>query len=68
MKRHWTEGQPNVATALNNLAELLKATNRLDEAEGMYKRAVEIFEKSLGAEHPDTVTVRENLDGLRREM
>jgi tetratricopeptide (TPR) repeat protein len=33
---------PDVATDLNNLAELLRATNRLAEAEPMYRRALEI--------------------------
>ena len=44
---------PNVATRLNNLAQLLQATNRLAEAEPLMRRALAIFEKSLGPEHPD---------------
>ena len=44
------------------MAGVLKATNRLDEAEPLMRRAVEIFEDSLGAEHPSTVTVRGNLE------
>src|SRR5271167_4778049 len=40
---------------LNNLALLLQATNRLAEAEPLMRRALEIFEKSLGPEHPDTI-------------
>ena len=53
-----------MATDLNNLAGLLQATNRLGEAEPLYRRALAIFEKSLGADHPNTVTVRENLAAL----
>lgn len=44
----------NVATDLNNLAELLQATNRLSEAEPMMRRALKLFEDSLGPDHPNT--------------
>jgi tetratricopeptide (TPR) repeat protein len=44
---------PTVATALNNLAQLLQDTNRLAEAEPLMRRALAVDEKSLGAEHPD---------------
>ena len=37
---------PNVAIRLNNLAQLLKATNRLAEAEPLMRRALAIDEKS----------------------
>jgi hypothetical protein len=43
---------------------LLGATNRLSEAEPLYRRALAIFEKSYGPEHPSTVTVRNNLAGV----
>jgi hypothetical protein len=43
---------PNVAIRLNNLAALLKATNRLAEAEPLMRRALAIDEASYGAEHP----------------
>jgi len=33
---------PNVATSLNNLAELLRVTNRFTEAEPLYRRALKI--------------------------
>jgi len=32
------------------------------------RRALEIFERSLGPDHPDTVTVRGNLAGLLLAM
>ncbi len=41
-----------MAIRLNNLAQLLKATNRLAEAEPLMRRALAIVEKSLGADHP----------------
>jgi tetratricopeptide (TPR) repeat protein len=57
---------PEVATDLNNLAELLRATNRLDEAETMYRRALEIRKKSLGDKHPDYATSLNDLAELLR--
>jgi len=53
-----------IAIALNNLATLLKDTNRLAEAEPLMRRALEVFVKSLGAEHPNSQTVAENYAGL----
>lgn len=50
---------PEVATNLNNLAQLLQDTNRLAEAEPLMRRALDIFTASLGDEHPHTITVRE---------
>ena len=40
---------PNVAIDLNNLAQLLQATNRLAEAEPLMQRALVIFVTSLGS-------------------
>jgi hypothetical protein len=53
-----------VAISLGNLAGLLQSTNRLAEAEPSMRRALAIFEESLGAEHPSTETVRGNLEAL----
>ena len=47
---------PDVATDLNNLAQLLQATNRLAEAEPLMRRALEIDEKSYGPEHPNVAS------------
>ena len=58
---------PEVATDLNNLALLLKATNRPAEAEPPMRRALEILENSLGADHPKTGIVRRNLRLLEEE-
>jgi hypothetical protein len=41
-------GHPNVARDLNNLAQLLADTNRVAEAEPLMRRALAIFEGSLG--------------------
>jgi hypothetical protein len=46
---------PNVATGLNNLPELLSATNRLAEAEPLSRRHLRIFAEfgyRTGHEHP----------------
>ena len=55
---------PKVATRLNNLAGLYRATNRLGEAEPLYGRVIEIWEKSLGKEHPDVAIALNNLATL----
>ncbi len=47
---------PDVAIHLNNLASLLQATNRLAEAEPMYRRALAIDEASYGPDHPNVAT------------
>ena len=49
----------------DQLGDKSQATNRLDKAEPLYRRALKIFEDSLGAEHPTTVTVRNNLERFR---
>jgi tetratricopeptide (TPR) repeat protein len=48
---------PEVARELNNLAGLLRITNRQAEAEPLVRRALAIDEKSLGLGHP-TVALR----------
>jgi len=47
---------------------LLQATNRLAEAEPLMRRAVEIFEASLGPDHPKSRIVRGNLEALLAAM
>jgi tetratricopeptide (TPR) repeat protein len=65
-ERSYGPDHPHVATALNNLAGLLKATNRLDEAEPLFRQALAIWEKSLGSEHPNVAFVLNNLALLFR--
>lgn len=67
-EKSFGKNHPKVAVGLNNLAALLLMTKRFDEAELLYKRAVEILENSLGPEHPDTIKVRRNLEILRSEI
>jgi tetratricopeptide (TPR) repeat protein len=55
---------PSVATSLNNLAGLYRAQGKYSEAEPLYLRAIQILEKVLGSEHPNTVTVRQNYETM----
>ena len=43
---------PRLATSLDNLAALYNAQGKYAEAEPLHKRALAIFEKALGPEHP----------------
>ena len=52
---------PTVARDLNNLAQLLKATNRLEAAEPLMRRALEIDERSYGPEQPEVARDLNNL-------
>ena len=51
---------PAVARDLNNLANLLRDTNRLAEAEPLSGRAARIFLASLGMDHPKTQKAKGN--------
>ncbi len=55
---------PNVAVDLNNLAMLLKATNRPAQAEPLMRRALEIDVAALGPEHPNVAAHLSNLAAL----
>ena len=57
------DGHPNVASDLNNLAQLLQATNRLAEAEPLMRRALAIDEQSLRTGSPQC---RQRLNNLAR--
>ena len=58
--------QELLSEALNNLATLLQATNRLSEAELLYRRALAINEQSYGPDHPTVATDLNNLAELLR--
>jgi len=55
---------PKLATDLNNLVQLVKVTNRLKQAKPLMRRALKILEDSLDPNHPQTRTVRKNLQSL----
>jgi tetratricopeptide (TPR) repeat protein len=52
---------PDVATSLNNLAELYYAQGGYAEAAPLFKRSLAIWEKSLGPDDPNVATVCENM-------
>ncbi|HEX2095280.1 MAG TPA: tetratricopeptide repeat protein [Longimicrobiaceae bacterium] len=52
---------PDTLTSVHELARLLRARGRLDEAESLYRRALEGSGRVLGPEHPDTLTSVSNL-------
>ena len=53
-----------MAISLSTMAMLLQATNRLDEAEPLMRRALDIAEQSLGPDHPNVATSLNNLAQL----
>ncbi len=57
---------PYVATSLNNLAALYDSQGKYSEAEPLYKEALDIAERKLGKEHPQTIIFRNNLEGMQK--
>ncbi|MCY3787636.1 MAG: tetratricopeptide repeat protein [Gemmatimonadetes bacterium] len=60
-----------MAIRLNNLASLLGDTNRIEEAEPLMRRALEIFDtfrRQTGHEHPHFQQANENYQALQRAM
>jgi hypothetical protein len=53
---------------LNDLAQLLTATNRLGEAEPLMRRALAIFSRSLGVDHPNTERAARNYRNMLTPM
>jgi tetratricopeptide (TPR) repeat protein len=52
---------PPVASSLNNLAGLYYYQGRYELAEPLYEEALAIAEERLGTDHPNTVTMGQNL-------
>lgn len=57
-----------VATALNNLAELYRETGDYERAESLFKSALAIQKRASGPEHPEVVTLLNNLAMLYQGM
>jgi hypothetical protein len=57
-----------VAQSLNNLAVLRRAQGNYGQADLLYRRAVSIAEKALGARHPATELYRDNLQRCQAAM
>ena len=53
-----------LATSLNNLAALYHAQGKYAEAEPLYQRALAIWEKALGPDHPNVAVSLENYASL----
>ena len=66
-KRLSARSIPTVATYYNNLAALLQAQGKYAEAEPLFRRAIEIDEKTLGKDHPDVATRYNNLAFLLQD-
>ncbi|WP_299654217.1 tetratricopeptide repeat protein [uncultured Tateyamaria sp.] len=61
------EQDPKTATALNNLAESYRSLGRFEEAEPLYREALEIDRDVLDERHPDYAIRLNNLAGLLRD-
>ncbi len=55
-----------VAWPLHGLGNLLRDQGRVDEAVAVYRRALRIRQVSLGKNHPDTLSLRADLEALER--
>ena len=58
----------DTAVSLNNLEGLYYEQGRYAKAAPVYMEAVEIMERVVGAEHPNTKMMRENYEVLLAEM
>ena len=58
---------PYTLRAVLDLAALYYVRGKLDEAEAMWKRALEGYEKALGPDHPNTLTSAQSLGTLYRD-
>ena len=65
-RRIWGEGHRNVATSLSSLALLYWHQGQYAEVERLYKRALAIYEQTLGPTHPHTATSLNNLAQMYR--
>ncbi|MCG2750090.1 MAG: toll/interleukin-1 receptor domain-containing protein [Desulfobulbaceae bacterium] len=63
-RRALGDKHPDTVVSMNNLALLLKTTNRLTEAEPLMRRALAIDEKSYGGDHPNVARDLNNLAAL----
>ena len=59
---------PDTAMSYNNIGLVYNSQGDYDQALEYCQKALEIFEKALGAEHPYTKTVKENIELLKTKM
>ena len=55
---------PDVAAALNNLAELYRTQGRYEEAEPLFQQSLALWRQLLGNEHPNVASALNNLATL----
>jgi hypothetical protein len=67
-KRLFTGDHPDVASSLNNLAGLYHSQGKYSEAEPLYVDALAMSERTLGTNHPNTITVWDNLRHLQQQI
>nr|MDZ7998546.1 tetratricopeptide repeat protein [Aulosira sp. DedVER01a] len=58
----------DLATSLNNLAELYESQGKYSQAEPLYIQALDLRRRLLGKEHPDVASSLNNLAGLYRSQ
>ncbi|RCJ32438.1 NB-ARC domain-containing protein [Nostoc minutum NIES-26] len=61
IKKRLGEEHPDVATSLNNLAELYHSQSRYSKAESLLQQALALRRRLQGQEHPDVATSLNNL-------
>ena len=59
---------PDTTISLNNLALLYNSQCLYDKAGPIFTRTLAIYEKTVGPNHPTTVTFRRNLEKLKRQQ
>ncbi|MBA2287432.1 MAG: tetratricopeptide repeat protein [Ktedonobacteraceae bacterium] len=59
---------PGTATSLNNLALLYSNQGNYEEALPLYQRALAIYKKVLGPDHPNTILVQNSYTLLQQEI
>jgi tetratricopeptide (TPR) repeat protein len=59
---------PNVATAINNLGNVLQALGDLKAAKKCFERALSIHEAAFGPNHPEVATDVNNLGGVLKAL
>ena len=67
-KRLLGDEHPDVASSLNNLANLYDSQGRYTEAEPLYQQALEMRKRLLGDEHPSVASSLNNLAALYRSQ
>ena len=59
--QNFSSDHPSIASVIKHLALLYRREGKYEQAEPLYKQAVEIREKSFGSHHPSVATALVNL-------